>query len=153
MFIIHHSALLSSVSHHGYIAVEFFFIISGFFLGKIITGHPTLKISEYMKQRLWKLYPHYFFSLAVMFAAVTMYHNDTFKINHLIWLISEALFYKLQAWHFRWRHKLSLLVHVRNVLCRNYYFSNCKILLQKNSWHDYRCMRVNDLWMYFYLLQ
>lgn len=81
----------------GYIAVEFFFIISGFFLGKTITEHLTLKISEYIKQRLWKLYPYYFFSLTVIFAAVTMYHNNTFKINHLVWLIPEALFYKIQA--------------------------------------------------------
>ncbi len=97
LIIIHHSALLSSVLHHGYIAVEFFFIISGFFLGKTITGHSDLKIIEYIKQRLWKLYPHYFFSLVVMFAAVTVYNNDTFKINHLVWLIPEALFYKIQA--------------------------------------------------------
>lgn len=64
MIVIFHSRLLDGILNHGYIGVEFFFIVSGFFLCRSSEKYTTT--IEYMKNRIKKLYPHYLFSLIVM---------------------------------------------------------------------------------------
>lgn len=54
--------------NHGYLGVEFFFMLSGYFLMQIYDkNYSTLSALDYTKRRLKKLYPHYLFSFIMFF--------------------------------------------------------------------------------------
>lgn len=73
---LHHSQLSATI-HHGYLAVEFFFLCSGYMIAKTCcTKHYQPK--EYFLNRLNRLYPHYLFSLVVITAYLLfqkLYHG------------------------------------------------------------------------------
>lgn len=72
----------------GYLAVEFFFILSGFFLAansfhKIAANKPVspeLLTIQYMKKKIKRLYPHYLYSWFVfMCISIFILHNVRFQ--------------------------------------------------------------------------
>lgn len=64
--IVHHSGYLSGLLNRGHISVEFFFITSGMFLYRTAEEHPELSVVGYFVKRAKRLYPEYWFSLAVL---------------------------------------------------------------------------------------
>jgi len=72
---VHHMRTYSFIKH-GYLAVEFFFIISGFMLYKTYKS-KNLSPKEYFLGRLKKLYPQYLFGLIV----VTLYLGVIFYLR------------------------------------------------------------------------
>lgn len=65
LIVVWHSRLLDGIVNHGYIGVEFFFIMSGFFLRKSFRNSDKNMLS-YARRRIRKLYPHYILSFAIM---------------------------------------------------------------------------------------
>lgn len=63
--VVFHSRLLDGIINHGYIGVEFFFIVSGFFLYHNYI-YSNKSIILYAKNRILRLYPHYIFSFIIM---------------------------------------------------------------------------------------
>ena len=57
IIIIHHSNLLNNVMLRGYIPVEFFFFISGYFIYS--TSKRNITFIQFVKRRIQKLYPGY----------------------------------------------------------------------------------------------
>ena len=51
---------------HGYIAVEFFFILSGFYLYKNYRQDPEKDTFEYVLNRFKKLFPPFFISFVLL---------------------------------------------------------------------------------------
>ncbi len=60
---IHHLEVVSFLKH-GYLAVEFFFVLSGFLLYQSLENR-RMSPTEYLTSRLKKFYPEYFFAMIV----------------------------------------------------------------------------------------
>lgn len=70
---VHHfqEAIGICLIQHGDLAVEFFFMVSGFYLmDSFEKNHGEKSAVEYIKRRLRKLYPHYLFSLVILLLAL-----------------------------------------------------------------------------------
>lgn len=89
----------------GYIAVEFFFIVSGFLL---ISSYENKnsdfdkeknKPLEYTIHRIFKLYPHYLFSFIVLFIFITIKSGNSFKdvIKRIMNSIWEILMFQMSG--------------------------------------------------------
>ena len=76
--------------HNGYLAVEFFFILSGYFL---IQTFEMKKLSpiEYIKGRIKKLYPHYLFSLIILSVFYYIIAGNYSSLDDLFKLLPEIL--------------------------------------------------------------
>lgn len=73
LIVVHHSDYMEGVLQRGYIAVEYFFMISGFFLCKMAESKKEMSVWTYTKRRFIKLYPHYIFSFIIIFIAYLVY--------------------------------------------------------------------------------
>lgn len=95
LIVIFHSRLLDGIVNHGYIGVEFFFIVSGFFLCETSEKYTT--IIKYMKSRIKKLYPHYLFSFLIMLVVSLMighYREEEFNCIAEIFMVQNLGFTK-----------------------------------------------------------
>lgn len=68
-----------------YIGVEFYFILSGFFLMKSYEENKKFclgeyKATNYLVDKIKKLYPHYLFSFLVMFFVMGIFHHKSFLL-------------------------------------------------------------------------
>lgn len=54
------------IKYHWYIAVEFFFILSGFLMAGHMDHNPNETVLQYMKKRIIRLYPVYIFAFLVI---------------------------------------------------------------------------------------
>lgn len=70
---IHHTGFLNKYMFHGYMSVDFFFIVSGYMLMRTATLKPKLSVKGYSLQRFEKIYPHYLFSFIVFFILSVIY--------------------------------------------------------------------------------
>ena len=59
----------------GYIGVEFFFVVSGYFLARSIEK-GEIKTKQYLQSRLKRLYPHYILSITLMAVIVGYQYLD-----------------------------------------------------------------------------
>lgn len=84
------------LEHYGYLMVELFFLISGFVIAlqykeKILNGEIAFK--EYIKKRIWHVWPLMFITLIVFAVLQTMYFctagelfvSDGLDLNHFIY--------------------------------------------------------------------
>lgn len=110
----YHTGLLDGVMDHAYLAVEFFFIVSGFFLARRASGEEkkVCNVKKYLQDRFYKLYPHYVFSLVIMLLVsigIGVYVKDDYNIIAEIFLVQSLGFT-------RGGYKLSLLVYISSFL-------------------------------------
>jgi len=70
--IAHHSGYISGLLNRGYIAVEFFFIVSGMLLFGTFEKYPELSTAGFFVKRAKQLYPEYWFSLVVLLLSQIM---------------------------------------------------------------------------------
>lgn len=61
-----HFTSVAKFMHHGHLAVEFFFILSGFLLYKSFRNHPDISTIDYTLQKVKRLYPGYIISIVLM---------------------------------------------------------------------------------------
>lgn len=89
LLVVHHSQIFII---RGYIAVEFFFFVSGYFLCKTYNENTDLNTFEYLKKRLTKLYPHYIFSFLILFFIKNIYCGlDGFDVKTIISAVPESV--------------------------------------------------------------
>lgn len=79
IIVIHHSGYFYGVLNRGYIAVEFFFITSGYFLYRTYETNKTVNTLAYFKKRAYRLYPEYWFAFAVIFITLSAMHSLPYK--------------------------------------------------------------------------
>ena len=84
LIVIHHSPYCKV---RGYVAVEYFFIVSGYFMIQTFEHYKTMDTWSYLKKRLKRLYPHYIFSFFVMYLAVN--RLEAFKFSNIVRGIPE----------------------------------------------------------------
>lgn len=80
--------------HTGWLSVEFFFILSGFYLYKNFKDKEQTTL-DYTKDKIRKMYPHYIFSFMMIFILCTIksiYKNEFDIVNLGFKGISEILF-------------------------------------------------------------
>lgn len=105
VIVVFHTRLLDGIVNHGYIGVEFFFIVSGMFLftnKEVFIG----KISSYLKKKILKLYPHYVFSAFIMFIVSHMLgvvNQRCRLLPELFWIQNLGIFpfegYNYPCWY------------------------------------------------------
>ena len=91
LVVIHHSGFLGETMHHAYMAVDIFFMISGYLLCQTCMNDAELSVAGYFFRRLRKLYPHYFLSFVVMLLATSVYRMGGLSREVLLRAIPEML--------------------------------------------------------------
>lgn len=86
LVVCYHTSLLDGVINHAYLSVEFFFIISGFLIAKRATNveRKINSVTQYIRDRLNKLYPHYIFSFIVILIVSICMHGTHIIENYNI---------------------------------------------------------------------
>lgn len=97
--ICYHTALLDGVMDHAYLSVEFFFIVSGFFIARkaLVEKKSIYNIKKYLLNRFYRLYPHYILSLIVMIlVSIVMGEKiqDSYNIGAEIFMVQTLGFTK-----------------------------------------------------------
>lgn len=69
--------------YHGYIGVEFFFILSGVFLFQTYCAHPELNSQNYLTNRFARFFPKYIFCLIPIFTLVNYQWIKEIDINSI----------------------------------------------------------------------
>lgn len=77
--VLHHSNFLDSYLFHGHMSVEFFFMTSGYFLMRTAMHNHGISCKDYIRNRLKKIYPHYFFSFLVLFIFLGLF--SSYEVN------------------------------------------------------------------------
>ena len=80
------------IKYHWYIAVEFFFILSGYLLMQHVQKCKEANTLEYLKGRVWRLYPEYLLAFLVM-ASIRSYQSGLNILKIIIpnWLEAVML--------------------------------------------------------------
>lgn len=83
------------ILYHGYLGVEFFFILSGMFLYRTYCSHPEINAFQYTTKRFVKFFPKYIICLIPIFVLVNYQWlkevNLTSGIYLILRFISEGL--------------------------------------------------------------
>ena len=79
IIILHHSGFFYGVLNRGYIAVEFFFITSGYFLYRSYINRPNIKTIQYFLKRAKRLYPEYWFAFVMLIITGIFLDNIPYK--------------------------------------------------------------------------
>lgn len=91
VIVIHHAGYLREYLFHGYMAVDFFFMTSGYMLWRTLSLKPELTMAGYVIGRLRKLYPHYVFSFGVMLLSTSIYRKGGLSFQILLHSLPELL--------------------------------------------------------------
>lgn len=91
LIVMHHSGYFSENLHHAYMAVDLFFVISGFLLMRTLISKPKMDTGTYFRSRIRKLYPHYLLSFTAMYIAVSVYKGEPFNLNTILHSLPELL--------------------------------------------------------------
>lgn len=90
----HHSQLFAGHLYHGYLAVEFFFIVSGFMLYQSLQLHSK-STKDFILSKYIRFYPEYFFAMIIYSLALLIHNikaNDMHNIHTIMMrLIPETL--------------------------------------------------------------
>lgn len=117
-----HCGVLAPWLHHGYIAVEFYFILSGFFIHQSFVRHSNLGVCDFTIKKVKRFFPPYFISVMLLmlldrkqyfyisdfsadgilsvyfkhlhefFFCQCMGLTDVVAINHPLWFLSILIF-------------------------------------------------------------
>ena len=91
LIVVHHSSYYYDRLHHAYMAVDLFFMISGYLLIRTLRTKPQMGAGGYFLSRIRKLYPHYLLSFAVMFLSTSVYKVRTITPSLLLRTLPEIL--------------------------------------------------------------
>lgn len=100
IIVIHHALLENFPCRGGYICVEFFFMLSGYYMAASIAEKTELKsndeiISEsinYFIRRVKSIFPYIVISTIIGYFVLSYTYNWTFTWDHLALIISDFLF-------------------------------------------------------------
>ena len=86
LVVCYHTSLFDGVINHAYLSVEFFFIVSGFLIARRAANKEKRisSIKRYLKDRLYKLYPHYIFSCIIMLIVSIVIGIDVTKNYNIL---------------------------------------------------------------------
>lgn len=82
----HHTAWWNNLNH-GYIAVEFFFMVSGYFLFQAYNA-KGMSLIDYFRHRLLRVYPTYFIVLIVYLLFSIVFYQFYNEYNKVNWILS-----------------------------------------------------------------
>lgn len=91
IMILHHGIVFPNYNARGYIVVEFFFMVSGYLIMRMIDTHPDMTVKQYFLRRWSKLYPHYLFSFIMMLGFTIIKIWGCFRRDQIFPIIQEAL--------------------------------------------------------------
>ena len=91
LIVVHHSSYYYDRLHHAYMAVDLFFMISGYLLIRTLRAKPQMGVGGYFLSRICKLYPHYLLSFAAMFLSTSVYKSGTITPAMLLRALPEML--------------------------------------------------------------
>ncbi|MGO5288741.1 acyltransferase family protein [Pseudoscardovia suis] len=75
--VIHHSHIMDGQLIRGYLSVDFFFFVAGYFMCSMAEGGRTTQ--RYVQRRIYSLYPAYFVAWLILFVAEFATRNLTYK--------------------------------------------------------------------------
>ena len=91
LIVMHHSSYFSEILRHAYMAVDLFFMISGFLLMRTLISKQQMGTGAYFRSRISKLYPHYLLAFAAMFISVSVYKDEPINLNLILHSLPELL--------------------------------------------------------------
>lgn len=99
---LHHFRMYSNEMPYGggYIAVDFFFIISGFFLArrlKDINNQQGMEIGRYIKKRFIRLFPNYFLAFVIALLVRLIVESDKLHYRYIGGYLREAFMIEIMC--------------------------------------------------------
>lgn len=96
------NSFIEMIIHHGYVAVSFFFILSGYILTyNYLKYAENINYKQFLKKRFIKLYPAYFTALAISFVFGIYFYISSPESRSSIFIDSYAFISSvlmLQSW-------------------------------------------------------
>ncbi|HAL58668.1 MAG TPA: hypothetical protein DCP64_04210, partial [Sarcina sp.] len=99
VIVIHHASSFpggDTCLRHGYLCVEFFFILAGFFLYRSFRAEKEHSTFAYLKKRLRRLYPEYLFAALVCILVLGVLNREfdlSKAVNELLMLQNTGIFH------------------------------------------------------------
>ena len=121
VIVIHHASSFpggETLLRHGYLCVEFFFILSGFFLYRSFRAEKEHSTFSFLKKRLRRLYPEYLFAALVCILILGILNREfdlSKAVNELLMLQNTGIFhlggYNFPCWYISCMMVSGLLIY------------------------------------------
>ena len=121
VIVIHHASSFpggDTCLRHGYLCVEFFFILAGFFLYRSFRAEKEHSTFAYLKKRLRRLYPEYLFAALVCILVLGVLNREfdlSKAVNELLMLQNTGIFhlggYNFPCWYISCMMVSGLLIY------------------------------------------
>lgn len=121
VIVIHHASSFpggDTCLRHGYLCVEFFFILAGFFLYRSFRAEKEHSTFAYLKKRLRRLYPEYLFAALVCILVLGVLNREfdlSKAVNELLMLQNTGIFhlggYNFPCWYISCMMVAGLLIY------------------------------------------
>ena len=77
------NGLLCKILLHGSLGVDLFVILSGYLLSRSCAGKKNIYWGEFLKNRLWRIFPLYWFAIFLVITLATIRANGSNSLNWL----------------------------------------------------------------------
>lgn len=121
VILIHHAGSFpggETLLRRGYLCVEFFFILSGFYLYRSFQAEREHSTLTYLKKRLVRLYPEYLFAAVVCIGVLGVLNHEfdlSKAVNELLMLQNTGIFhlggYNFPCWYLSVMMVAGLLIY------------------------------------------
>lgn len=121
VILIHHAGSFpggETCLRRGYLCVEFFFILAGFYLYRSFHTEKEHSLLTYLKKRLVRLYPEYLFAAVVCIGVLGVLNHEfdlSKAVNELLMLQNTGIFhlggYNFPCWYLSVMMVASLLIY------------------------------------------